>query len=364
MNTLRSSRRKEACHRVNEMSESHGMLFPYPRERVKYFRSGQLSKLFAHPIELNEEVMMKIAIIGGAGGIGSSVAFNLLRTHTPYEILIIDNRPTMITSHVMDLQDALSLGGAHSIRGADVSEAVDADIIVLSAAVPLTINTSRDVYLAANAKIVASIVDPLVAANWDGIFILMTNPVDPLLTWVAERTGWSHQKLLGYTLNDTQRFRTGIAMALNVAPQSVSCWVVGEHGAGQVPVWGSIAVDDNPVELTAEQRGVALDYVDNWYVRHVALDSGRTSTWSSGIGGALMIEAIVHSAGKPFPASIIQSGEYGPSGMSLSLPVYLSPEGVAGVELLTLSTQEHEALNVTADKIAELARSINVDAKG
>lgn len=307
---------------------------------------------------------MKVAIIGGAGGIGSSVAFSLLRTNTPYEILIMDSRPNMITSHVMDLQDALSLGGARSIRGADVSEAVDADIIVLSAAVPLTINTSRDVYLAANSKIVASIVDPLVAAGWDGIFILMTNPVDPLLTWVAERTGWSHKKLLGYTLNDTQRFRTGIAMALDVSPQRVSCWVVGEHGAGQVPVFGSITVDGKPVELTAEQREIALDYADNWYVRHVALDSGRTSTWSSGIGGALMIEAITHSSASPFPASIIQSGEYGPVGMSLSVPVYLSPQGVTGVETLTLTDDEQEALNATSSKIAEMALTITVDSKG
>lgn len=304
---------------------------------------------------------MKVAIIGGAGGIGSSVAFNLLRTQTPYDIFVIDNRPNMITSHVMDLQDALSLGGARSIRGAEISEAADADIIVLSAAVPLTLNTSRDVYLSGNAQIVASIVDPLVAAGWDGIFILMTNPVDPLLTWVAERTGWSSAKILGYTLNDTQRFRTGISMALDVAPQSVSCWVVGEHGAGQVPVWGSITVDGSPVTLTPEQREVVLDYTDNWYVRHVALDSGRTSTWSSGIGGALMIEAITHSSPEPFPASIIQAGQYGETGMSFSVPVYLSPDGVVGVEVLPLSSEEQAALHETAQKIDELSHTITLE---
>jgi len=304
---------------------------------------------------------MKVAIIGGAGGIGSSVAFNLLRTATPYEILIIDNRPNMITSHVMDLQDALSLGGAVSIRGAELSEANDADIVVLSAAVPLTLNTSRDVYLSANAGIVASIVDPLVASGWDGIFILMTNPVDPLLTWIAQRTGWSHKKILGYTLNDTQRFRTGVALSLGIAPQRVSCWVVGEHGAGQVPVFGSIRVDGEYVELTAEQREVALDYADNWYVRHVALDSGRTSTWSSGIGGAMMVEAIVHSSPEAFPASLIQDNEYGVTGMSISVPVYLSARGVTGVEVIDLSDSEMVALHESAEKIKELAESISID---
>lgn len=307
---------------------------------------------------------MKVAIIGGAGGIGSSVAFNLLRTNDPYEILIIDNRPNMIVSHVMDLQDALSLGGAQSIRGAELAEAATADIVILSAAVPLTLNTSRDVYLSANAEIVASIVDPLVEAGWDGIFILMTNPVDPLLTWVYQRTGWAREKLLGYTLNDTQRFRTGISQALDVAPQRVSCWVIGEHGAGQVPVLGSVTVDGKPVILTPKQLEVALDYAENWYVRHVALDSGRTSTWSSGLGGALMVEAIATSSPNFFPASIIHNGEYGVTGMSLSVPVLLSPQGFTEVEQLELSADERTRFIHTAHKILELTQSISVERKG
>ena len=301
---------------------------------------------------------MKVAIIGGAGGIGSSVGFNLLRTDTPYEIVIIDNRPNMIVSHVMDLQDALSLGGARSIVGGEMSDAMDADIVVLSAAVPLTLNTSRDVYLQANADITGGIVDQLVAGGFAGILILMTNPVDPLLTWVVERTGWARERVLGYTLNDTQRFRTGISQALSVAPQRVSCWVVGEHGAGQVPVFSTITVDGAHVELTADQRAIALDYADNWYVRHVALDSGRTSTWSSGIGGALMVEAIAHPSDTAFPASVVLDGEYGLHGVSASSPVILGAEGLVRVVEIPLDSSEMTRLHDTAAKISELAASL------
>lgn len=304
------------------------------------------------------ESTLRVAIIGGAGGIGSSLAFNLLRTNTPYEILIIDKHQHMITSHVMDLQDALSLGGATSIRGADAHEAATADIVVCSAAVPLTLNTSRDVYLSANTSIITSVVDPLVQAGWDGIFILMTNPVDPLLTYIAQRTGWSREKLLGYTLNDTQRFRTGIAQALSVAPQRVSCWVVGEHGPGQVPLFDRIRVDGEPVSLTQKQREETLDYLDNWYVRHVALDSGRTSTWSSGLGGAEMVEAITDSSPALFPASIMLNGEYGIYGVSLSVPVLLSPSGVRHVEQFELSEDELNRMKSAAQKITELTSAI------
>ena len=302
---------------------------------------------------------MKVAIIGGAGGIGSSVAFNLLRTDTPYEIVIIDTRPNMIVSHVMDLQDALSLGGARSIVGGEMSDAMDADIVVLSAAVPLTLNTSRDVYLQANADIVGGIVDQLVAGGFAGILILMTNPVDPLVTWIVSRTGWARERVLAYTLNDTQRFRTGIAQALEVAPQRISCWVVGEHGAGQVPVFSSVTLDGSPVDLTDAQRAVALDYADNWYVRHVALDSNRTSTWSSGIGGALMVEAIAHPNEEPFPASAVMQGEYGIHGVSSSSPVILGAQGLVKVVEIPLNSEETSRMHEAAAKIGELAATLH-----
>ena len=53
---------------------------------------------------------MKIAIVGGAGGVGASVAFNLLRMDAGHDVAILDRAPHMITSHVMDLEQTLLLG--------------------------------------------------------------------------------------------------------------------------------------------------------------------------------------------------------------------------------------------------------------
>jgi malate/lactate dehydrogenase len=47
--------------------------------------------------------------------------------------------------------------------------------------------------------------------------------------------------------------------------------------------------------------------------------------------------------------------------MSLSVPVYLSSQGVTGVEVLQLSPQEQSALEETAIKIAELSETITVE---
>ncbi|MEZ5123082.1 MAG: hypothetical protein R2736_16140 [Solirubrobacterales bacterium] len=66
----------------------------------------------------------------------------------------------------------------------------------------------------------------------------------------------------------------------------------------------------------------------DWYVRHVALDSGRSSTWTSGRGVSRMVAALAHGDPEPWPASVVLDGEYGVAGVALSVPVTLGPGGV------------------------------------
>ena len=63
--------------------------------------------------------VVKVTILGGAGGVGASTAFNLVLTRRPHEIVLVDSRPEMITSHVMDLDQVLELSPGCSVRGGD-----------------------------------------------------------------------------------------------------------------------------------------------------------------------------------------------------------------------------------------------------
>jgi malate/lactate dehydrogenase len=134
--------------------------------------------------------------------------------------------------------------------------------------------------------------------------------------------------------------------------------VVGEHGPGAVQVFSTVTLDGKPVDLTAAQREQALDYAQNWYVRHVALDSGRTSTWSSGVGGALMVDAIARPTGEPFPASVILEGEYGVTGIRSSAPVILGAQGLEKVIDIPLTSDESSQFIDAAEKIEELSRKL------
>ena len=158
----------------------------------------------------------RIAIVGGGGGVGASLAFNLLLRDEPYEIALVDGRSGMARSHEMDLQQVLAAGATGSIRIVELAEAAEAEVVVVSASVPLTVNTSRMVYLRDNAEILAQVGRAL-PRDWPGVALVVTNPVDPLCTWLQRATGLDRRRVLGYTANDSLRLQTAVGEQLGVA---------------------------------------------------------------------------------------------------------------------------------------------------
>jgi malate dehydrogenase len=292
----------------------------------------------------------RVAIAGGAGGVGSSLAFNLLLRPEPYDVVVIDRRPEKVLSHVMDLEQVPALSGGGSVRAGGCDDVAGADIVVICAAAPLTENTSRAVYLRDNAAIVAGLAERL----RDAVVVMVTNPVDALCTRLVERHGLDRRRVLGYTLNDSLRLRTAIGAARGVPSAAVDAYVLGEHGDAAVPVFSRVAIHGAPVTLGAEERGAADDFVRTWYRRHVALDSRRSSTWTSGAGAARMVAALRAGAGV-WPASVVLAGEYGISGAAVTVPVALAPGGLERIHEWELAPDELAALRAAADGVRAAA---------
>jgi malate/lactate dehydrogenase len=253
----------------------------------------------------------------------------------------------------------MELVGRSSVRGGGDGDLGDSDVVVVTAAAPLTVNTSRMVYLADNARIVGAVVDQLPPA-WDGVLLVVTNPVDPLCTWVRSRAGLDRNRVLGYTLNDSLRLRTGIGRAFGKPPASVDAWALGEHGDKSVFLFDRVTIDGEPVEVSEAQQREATDFVRNWYVRHVALDSGRSSTWTSGVGVARMVDAIATGGDDLWPASVLLEGEYGIDGVALSVPVTLGRGGAERIHEWDLTPEQRAALNDGADFVKAAAEQIAI----
>jgi malate dehydrogenase len=241
---------------------------------------------------------------------------------------VIDRRPEKVASHVMDLEQVLGLGGGVSVSAGGWGHLADADVLVVCASTALTANTSRRVYLESNSAIVDGIAARL--TGWDGVVVMVTNPVDPLSARLARSLG-DRRRVVGYTFNDSLRLRTSIAASLGVPASSVEAWVLGEHGDRAVPAFSRVRVNGEPVKLSEAQRSAASDFVRTWYRRHVALDSGRSSTWTSGAGVASMVAAIVSGSGEPWVASTLLDGEYEIFDVALGVPVVFGAHGVERV---------------------------------
>ena len=299
---------------------------------------------------------VKVTIVGGAGGVGASTAFNLALMRSPHEVVISDSRPEMITSHVMDFEQVLEQSPGARLRGGDLGDLRDSDVAVLVSSAPLVADMPRIEYLAKNASIADAFAEAL-GAGWGGLVIVVTNPVDPLVTRLHARTSLDRRRILGYTLNDSLRLRTGIAKALAVAPGSVGAWVIGEHGELSVPLYDRVEVGGAPVRLSADQLAVAEQYRTSWYPRHVALDSGRSSTWTSGLGVARMVTALGGS-GELWPASVVLDGEYGIRDVAVAVPVTVGRGGAEQIHEWDLGADDLAALHASADFVRTAAGGI------
>jgi malate/lactate dehydrogenase len=300
---------------------------------------------------------MQVAILGGAGGVGASAAFNLLLRHEGYDVVLVDPREEMVQSHLMDLEQVLELSPGGAIRAGDPAEVGSADVIVVASSAPLTVNTSRLVYLGANVGIVDEVADLLPGA-WPGVLLVVTNPVDPFVTRLQRRTGIDRRRVVGFTVNDSLRLRTGLAKALGLPLGHVEAWVVGEHGDTSVPLYDRVTVNGDRVEPNPEQTAAAEEFIRTFYVRHVALDSGRSSTWTSGLGISRMVAA-VRGEGELWPASVVLDGEYGISGVAVSVPVTLGQGGVSRIHEWDLGPDDLAALQASAEFVREIGDGID-----
>jgi malate dehydrogenase len=112
------------------------------------------------------------------------------------------------------------------------------------------------------------------------------------------------------------------------------------------------------VRPTPAQAAAAEEYFRTWYVRHVALDSGRSSTWTSGLGVARMVAAI-DGADELWPASVVLDGEYGIEGVAVTVPVTIGRGGAEQIHEWELEPDDLTALRASAEFVRAATKSID-----
>ena len=301
--------------------------------RLAAYLSSRRARVLRSPLgQLRAGRRVRIAIAGAGGGVGASVAFNLLTGPLDCDVVMADSRPSMLRSHLWDLEQVLEQRTTGTVREGALSDLASADVVVMAASAPLTVNESRMVYLADNARILAPLLDAL-RDGWTGVLIVVTNPVDPLCTWALRRTGLDRRQVLGYTLNDSlapadrhrqaaprrprlgrrldarRARRGGGSAAVSRAHQRKAGESRRARGGRRAPV---------AERLVRAPRRTRLPPTPGH--RHGPRGWGSRGWWAPLAGGDDEL----------WTASVMLEGEYGIDGVSLSVPVRLGTGGHAG----------------------------------
>ncbi len=119
---------------------------------------------------------------------------------------------------------------------------------------------SRDDLLIANYEVVKSVTENVAKHSPNAILVLVTNPLDAMCTVAHHVSKFPKHRVVGMAgVLDSARFRTFIAMELNVSVENVTAVVLGGHGDTMVPVVRLSNVSGIPLTRVDSGRSAGRD---------------------------------------------------------------------------------------------------------
>jgi malate dehydrogenase len=210
-----------------------------------------------------------------------------------------------------------------------------------------------------NAKIVKSVVKEVVRYAPSCKLMVVTNPVD-IMTYIAyKESGFDRSRVFGMgNILDTMRFRSYIAMELNVSREDIRALVIGEHGDSMVPLVDHASVSGIPIRdlLKAEQ----IERIAN-LTRTSGADVIRlkgATVYAPGVVIAVMVDAVLRGRNRVVSVSTYLDGEYGFSDVSIGVPVILGKNGVEKILELKLKPETYKQFENSASIIKDAINKI------
>jgi len=293
----------------------------------------------------------KIAIVGAAGNVGASALQWSMQKELGHFVLV-DLKPKIAQGRALDLVQGGAFANFQSPfeSGDNPTLLKDADIVVITAGVPRKPGQSREELVDINAGIVKDICQNVKEHAPNSILIVVSNPLDAMLTVAQKVTGFPRERLVGMSgVLDSSRFRANIAKAAQVHIKDVSAIVIGAHtDKDMVPVVSTATIGGVPLTtfLSEEQISTVVQATKKGGAEITEL-IGTSASVAPGFGITAMLESIVLNQGRIFPCSIELKGEYGFSDACLCVPVQLTLKGAEKVIEVPLSESEKSALEAS-----------------
>ena len=305
----------------------------------------------------------KAAIIG-CGFVGSSIAFSLMQRGLYSELVLIDADRDKAAGEAMDLSHGLPYAAPMQIHAGTYDETTDCSMVILAAGASQKPGETRLDLIGRNIDILRRILPELTGRGFQGILLVVSNPVD-VLTYAAWRlSGLPASRVFGSgTVLDTARLKYLLGQELGVDSRNVHAAILGEHGDSELAVWSGANVSGISLDHFCELRGYyEHDKADEWLQREVR-DSAyeiirRKGATYYGIAMAVtrIAECVVRDERAMLPVSVLLQGQYGLDGLCLSIPAIVGRNGVESVLEIPLDPGERQALLASGARLKEVIR--------
>ena len=260
-------------------------------------------------------------VIVGAGNVGSTTAYSIINQGLCEEVALIDVNKDKAYAEALDMAHSVFFMNRNiKVHSGDYSECKDADIVIITASAPMPKDShNRLEMLAPSMNIMKSIVTSVMDNGFDGIFLIISNPVDIMTYYTWKISGLPKNHVIGSGTNlDSARLCCELANMYDLDAKSVEAYVCGEHGDSEFVSWNSAT-----------------------------------------IGGKNIDDVILFNENRIYPVTVDVDGQYGLHGVFLSVPTIIDNTGAKEIVEIKLMPDEQAALMHSAEVLtsfyAELA---------
>ena len=292
--------------------------------------------------------MKKIVIIG-CGNVGLAYLKKLCLTDMALDISLIDLDEDKLTGEILDLEHSLVYSNSNiNLKLGNYNDCNDADIVVITAGVPQSTKNRLDDLEKAN-EIIIDITNNLRNTGFNGICLVACNPLDVITELVAHYTDYPYNKVIGTgTMLDTARLKSLISKKINVKPNDINVYVLGEHGNSEFIAWSNsnIGLENLSQFLSIEEKEELEDetrHMGGTIVKH----KGYTS---DGVAACLLelTATILKDLKKVYPVSNYNTTY----DVYLSTPCIIGKNGIEKVINIKLTDEEEEKLEESSEVIS------------
>jgi L-lactate dehydrogenase len=257
------------------------------------------------------------------------------------------------------------------ISAGDYSDLAGCKVVIVSAGVGQRPGETRLELLGRNARVFQQVIPNILQYAPQTILLIATNPVD-VMTHIAAHYARGFDipssRVIGSgTTLDTARLRTLIGRRLNVDPQHIHAYVLGEHGDSELLTWSLVTVGGIPLDEFCTGREISIcpeDYAEiDEKVRRAAyrIIEGKGATYY-GVGSAIarIVEVILQDERSILTVCTQMAEVAGVKAVTVSLPNLVGGEGIIQTFLPNLNEMETAALRASAQVVRSVIDKLDL----